>query len=124
MRYKVMLVDDRPEFIQLAKDILSSHPAINVVGEALSGEDALEAFDDLNPEVVVIDVNMPGMNGIQVARHLVEKQPDVYVVMTSAVDNPGYHDLANAVGAVGFISKKKFCGDSLLEIIRSYREIG
>ena len=119
MPYRVMLVDDRPEFIQLAKDILSDHPAIDVVGEALSGEDALATFDDLKPEVVVIDVNMPGMNGVQVARRLADKKLGVAIVMTSAVDNPGYYGLANTVGAAGFISKKNFCGDSLIEIIQS-----
>ena len=66
----VLLVDDQPDFLRLARELLDGHAGIRVVGEVTSGEEALALVPALAPDVVVLDVEMPRMHGFEAARRL------------------------------------------------------
>jgi len=83
----VMIVDDHPLVLQGLRKVLAGEPDIAVVGAATDGEEALETARRLTPDVVLLDINLPSMNGMQVARQLKADLPNVAVIMLTA-----YHD--------------------------------
>jgi DNA-binding NarL/FixJ family response regulator len=85
-----------------------------VVGKASSAEEALELVPKLRPDVVVLDVNMPGMGGIKGAAKLRTQSPSLKIVIVSDLRERQYTAQANAVGADAFLPKKKLSAVSLL----------
>ena len=80
---RVLTVDDQEVFRCVARDVIDATPGFESVGEAASGEEALEAVARLAPELVLLDVRMPGINGIEVARRIVATHPEVVLVLIS-----------------------------------------
>jgi two-component system, NarL family, invasion response regulator UvrY len=79
----VLVVDDQPVFLRAARELIAATPGFEAVGEAMSGSDALEMASRLRPDLVLLDVRMPGMDGIETARRLAEIAPDAFVVLIS-----------------------------------------
>lgn len=115
----VLLVDDQPEVLQLSRLLLDGHEGLRVIGEAASGEEALALVPDLRPDLVVLDVQMPGLNGFETARRLLRGHPAVPVVITSADDDPQYERLAREAGARGYIAKKRLSALAVRELLES-----
>ena len=115
----VLLVDDQPDFLLWAEEMLSGHSELAVVGRATSGAQSLAAVAELDPHVVVLDVLMPDMTGFEAARRLLGDRPAVRVVLVSAFDDPGYAAMASQVGAAGFIPKKAFSDSALWTMVQS-----
>jgi two-component system response regulator AlgR len=102
-RLRVLVVDDEPPARERLRSILAEISAVEVVGEAASGHEALELTHDLSPDVVLLDVRMPGMDGLEAARHLnVLEQPPA-VIFTTAFDQ--YAVQAFDAHAVGYLLK-------------------
>ncbi len=101
----VLLVDDHELVRTGIEHLLNKTTGITVVGVASSGEEAIERVAELDPDVVLMDINMPGIGGIEASRKLYHKFPDIKVIALSVhVDGPfPYHLLR--IGAHGFISK-------------------
>jgi len=87
------------------RDILEAEPRFAVVGEAASGEEALEMVRMLKPDIVLMDVNMPGMGGLEAAQLVKRAAPDVRIVMVTAHDEPAFLFEALRCGAQGFLPK-------------------
>jgi DNA-binding NarL/FixJ family response regulator len=105
---RILLVDDNAQFLDSAARALAAVPAIEIVGRALSGREALEQVMQLQPDLVLMDVAMPNMNGLEATRHI-KAQPDApRVVMLTLYDGPEYRAAAAAVGADDLISKAEF----------------
>ena len=83
MGVKVLTVDDQATFRGVARDLIAATPGFESVGEAASGEEALAAVEALAPQLVLLDVRMPGMDGIEVAQRLRSSHPDTVVVLVS-----------------------------------------
>lgn len=113
----ILLVDDQSAFRRLGRALLSGHPGVCVVGEASSGEEALALLPLLRPNAVVLDVQLPGMNGFEVAWRMLEADPGLRVIMISAYDFQ-YEALARAVGAVGYLSKREFSAEAILSLLQ------
>ncbi|MEA1991333.1 MAG: response regulator [Thermodesulfobacteriota bacterium] len=91
-KYKILVVDDEESIHLLYKEELEEEGY--EVHSAMSGEDALKAFDAQEPDLVILDINMPGMDGIEVLRQMKQKKPRVPVILSSAY--PEYkQDLAS-----------------------------
>ncbi len=114
MNRKIMLVDDEPDFVELAKDLLQHEPDLTVVGHAASGKEALALLPTLKPEVVILDVNMPEMGGFEVAGRLLNVSPSTKVILVSTIDDPQYDSMAQSVGAAAFLTKKRFSAEAVL----------
>lgn len=113
----ILIVDDHQIFRQGLRDSLSLGENVQIVGEASNGDEALRLARELNPRVVVTDVNLPGMNGLQVAQHLRRDAPSSRAVILTAYDDEEqlYHAMRS--GAHAFFSKD-VSPDRILEAVR------
>jgi DNA-binding NarL/FixJ family response regulator len=102
------LVDDIPDFLKTAAEFLSIEPQIEIIGQALSGEEALQQVASLSPDLVLMDVAMPGMNGLETTRQIKAQPNAPRVIILTMYDSAEYHAEAKAVGADGFIAKSEF----------------
>lgn len=103
VRLKVLIVDDEPPARERLKSLLSEIPDVAVVGEAVSGAEALSSTHDLAPDIVLLDVRMPGIDGLEAARHLAVLEQPPAVIFTTAYDE--YAVEAFAAHAVGYLLK-------------------
>jgi two-component system invasion response regulator UvrY len=104
---RVLTVDDHAEFRTVAREVVSATPGFTAVGEASDGAAALEAVDRLHPAMVIVDVRMPGMSGLEVARRIHEADPDTVVLLVSSHDLAEGAAVARACGARAFIRKEQ-----------------
>lgn len=103
----VLLVDDQPSALVLMRALLDDGRLVTVVGEALSGAEALALLPSLLPALAVVDVEMPGMHGFEAARRMMAILPTLRVVLVSATADPQHDALARSVGALAFVPKKE-----------------
>ncbi len=101
----VLIVDDHPLLRQGLSRLLELEGGINVVGQASNGIEALRLMDQLEPDVLLLDINMPGMNGIEVAKTVREKHPHTEVLVLTIHDNQSYVNEMIRVGAKGYLLK-------------------
>jgi two-component system response regulator EvgA len=116
MAMKLLIVDDHASFRSVARKVLEHHGYV-VVGEAADGESALEAVRELQPDVVLLDVQMPGIDGFEVATRLTAAGDSPAVVMVSSRDREEFGDLVETSGALGFIPKHDLSGPALAAIL-------
>jgi DNA-binding NarL/FixJ family response regulator len=110
---RVLVVDDHTGYRSSVVKALSLVPNVEVAGEAASGEQACEIVLALEPDVVIIDSSMPGMDGIGTLRRLRKIQPHTQFVMMTSFDSPSVEQLAIAEGASQVVTK----GSPLEEIV-------
>jgi DNA-binding NarL/FixJ family response regulator len=112
----VLVVDDQKVFRDVMRAVVEATPGLRLVGEAGCGEEALRAVDVLDPELVIVDVRMPGMDGLALTRILLERTPRPIVLLVSAQPPPTELP-AGADGApVAFAAKERLCSKILLEL--------
>ena len=120
-RPSVLIVDDHADFRRAARDVLV-RSGFDVVGEAADGEDALQAAARFEPQVVVLDVQLPGINGFEVSRRLLATPRPPVVVLVSTAEAADYGRRIGDSGASGFITKSSLSGDTLHAILRGVTE--
>jgi two-component system invasion response regulator UvrY len=103
----VLGVDDQPIFLDVAREVVAATPGFRWVGGASSGEAAVAEVDRLDPELVLLDVRMPGMGGLDTARRIADRHPGVVVVLVSVEDSPPARAVA-ASGAAVLVRKQEF----------------
>jgi DNA-binding NarL/FixJ family response regulator len=118
MERRILIVDDHDGFRRSAARTLSGE-GWTVVGEAEDGESALRAAETCDPDVVLLDVGLPDISGIEVARRLHERSPELALVVTSTHDRDDYGELALASGARGFLSKLDLSGQALEDLVEA-----
>jgi DNA-binding NarL/FixJ family response regulator len=115
---RVVLADDHPLILEGIRALIQSAPGITVVGEATNGEDAVSTILSEQPDVAVVDVRMPGIDGVEMTRRIVRDHPKTRVIVLSAQADAETAVQALRAGAIGFLPKDAF-GETLLEGIRS-----
>jgi DNA-binding NarL/FixJ family response regulator len=115
---RVLLVDDSHEFLQAAAHFLSSDPRIEVIGQFQAAEDAIHQVDRLHPDLVLMDLAMPEMNGLEATRLIKEHERPPRVIILTMYDDGEYHNATEAVKADGFVTKSEF-GAVLIPLILS-----
>jgi DNA-binding NarL/FixJ family response regulator len=110
---RVLTVDDQAMFRRVARDVIDATPGFEAVGEAASGDEALDAVRRLEPDLVLCDVRMPGMDGVEVASRLADSHPDTVVVLISIEEPFDVPSAARRVGTVRLVRKQDF-GPGLL----------
>lgn len=113
---RVLLVDDHAVVRTGFRLLLQSQTDMSVVAEADSGEAACQRYSDLRPDVVVMDLAMPGMGGIEALRRILARDPNARVLTLSAQDDPMHARRALREGALGFLSKRG-APEALLEAV-------
>jgi CheY-like chemotaxis protein len=114
---RLLVVEDSAPFLALTRELLRDEPALLVVGEAPSGEDALAAAPGLRPDAALVDLTLPGMSGYETARRLRALIPDLRVILMSAEEDPIFGETAAASGAHGFIAKRALRAATLLPLL-------
>jgi len=117
-KIKVLLVDDHAIMRDGIKALLSIHDDIEIVGEASEGKEAIEIAQELMPDVVVMDIAMPGMDGLEATRRLTKRSPRIKVLVLTQYDNREYILSIIKVGAAGYVPKKAL-GSELVSAIRA-----
>jgi DNA-binding NarL/FixJ family response regulator len=113
---RVLIVDDHVTFRATARRLLEAE-GFEVVGEAEDGASALEAVARLRPEVVLLDVQLPDMDGFEVSRRLYSNGASPMIVLTSSRDASEFGDLVGACGSRGFIPKGELSGRRLAALL-------
>jgi len=117
-KIKVLLVDDHAIMRDGIRALLSIHDDIKIVGEASEGQEAIEKTQDLSPDVVVMDVAMPDMDGIEATRRIRKQSPKVKVIVLTQYDNKEYVLSAIKAGAAGYVPKRAL-GSELVSAVRA-----
>lgn len=115
MKIRVIVADDHDLVRHGITRMLADHQHIEIVGQATSGEEALNLCRDLNPNVILMDVRMPGIGGLEATRKLTTQNPDVRVVVVTACDEDPFPSKLLKAGACGFVTK----GADVEEIVRA-----
>ena len=103
---RILLVDDVEKIRESLRSMLATYPHFEIVGEACDGEEAVQAVAQLKPSVVVMDINMPRLNGIEATAWIRRTYPHVVVVGVSAIATEGACQLMKAAGAATVIPKE------------------
>ena len=102
---RILLADDQALFREALRKLISSQPDLEVVGEAANGQEAIKLADSLRPNVVLMDLQMPVMDGVAATRHLHLDQPDCRVIALTTFDGDEYVFDCLRAGAVGYLLK-------------------
>lgn len=117
-KIRVLIVDDHPVFRFGLRSLLMSLPEMEVVGEVTSGEEAVGQAGGLHPDIILMDINMPGLNGIEATRRILQSNPQMGVLMVTMVDDDSVFQAMQA-GARGYILK----GADPEETVRAIRSV-
>jgi DNA-binding NarL/FixJ family response regulator len=116
---RVVIADDHPAFRQGLKAMLSSNERFDVIGEAADGDQAVRMVIELDPEVVLMDLRMPGLNGIDATRKILERNPDVGILVLTMFEDDDSVFAAMRAGARGYLLK----GSEQEEVLRAIHSI-
>lgn len=117
MKTKIVIIDDHQLFREGVKRILDFEPSFEVVAEGDDGEDALGIVEDHKPDVVIMDINMPKMNGVEATKQLIEANQEAKVIILSIHDDENYVTHALKTGARGYLLKE-MDADTLIEAVK------
>jgi DNA-binding NarL/FixJ family response regulator len=106
MPVTVLIADDEPWIRETARRLLERQERVRVVGEAKDGEEAVRLARALQPTVVLIDIAMPHVDGLEASRRIKSELPEVKIVIMTAHEEAGYRRAAHEIGAFAFLPKK------------------
>jgi len=113
---RVLIADDHPVFRYGLRALLNAEPELEVVGEATSGDDVIALAATLQPDLILMDLNMPGVNGIEATRRIMETSPQVAILVITMFDDDSVFAAMRA-GARGYLLKGE-AGEETVEAIR------
>ena len=121
-KIRTLIVDDHPVFRDGIRRVLANEPDIELVGEASDGLEAVEKALSLRPEVVLMDIGLPGMSGLEATRRIKQRMAGLRVIILTSQEAEEYREAAAAVGASDFVVKQFAC-DRLATSIRRARQM-
>jgi DNA-binding NarL/FixJ family response regulator len=119
-RIRVLIADDHRLFAQALEAILATDDRIEVAGRARDGAEAVQLAGKLEPEVILMDIAMPVMDGFQATQQIVKRQPKTCVLMLTGSNLRTDVDRARAAGAAGYVTKDRIAAelvDAILEVV-------
>lgn len=115
MSVRVLIVDDQEPFRRAARMVVDATEGFEVVAESETGEDSIEKARDLDPDLVLMDVNLPGINGLDATRKILETDSRVVILLLSTYEEEEYAPRAAECGAAAYIPKSAFGPDRLAD---------
>ncbi len=112
----MLIVDDNTNFRRNIKDLLKSESNIDVIGEAVDGHEAIHQAEKLMPDMILMDISMPRLNGIDATRRIKKTLPDLKIIILTLYDSEEYRKAAYSNGANGFVVKETIY-DELMPVI-------
>ncbi|MTH55049.1 response regulator [Bacillus mangrovi] len=123
MKTRIVIIDDHQLFREGVKRILDFEPTFEVVAEGDDGDEAMRIVEEHRPDVVIMDINMPNVNGVEATKQLVEANPETKVIILSIHDDENYVTRALKTGARGYLLKE-MDADTLIEAVKVVAEGG
>ena len=120
MAVTILIVDDNAQFRALLREIVAQESDLHVVGEAADGAEAMRLAQELRPDIMLLDLVMPQVNGLEVLRWIKAERPEIKVIIVTVHDEDAYRQAAAASGADAFLLKKTL-GSLLLPTIQRLR---
>ncbi len=117
MATNIIIIDDHQLFREGIKRILEFEKSLQVVAEGDDGSEVLTLVEEYRPDIVIMDINMPQMNGVEATRKLIEKYPKTKIIILSIHDDENYVTHALKTGAMGYLLKE-MDADTLIEAVR------
>ena len=117
---RVLVVDDSELFRSTAVSVVAAASKLRLVGQAASGEEALELLTDVKPDLVLLDIHMPGLNGVETARIIREQRPETVVALISA-EPAGFEAAARSAGVAALLNKADLFPGTLDELWLKHR---
>lgn len=114
---KILIVDDDIKFKNLVKELFSSEKDLQIIGEAANGQKAICMAKELQPDLVLMDISMPRMSGLDATRQLKKIMPELAVIILTIHDLDGYREAAMARGAHAYVLKKEMV-EKLIPAVR------
>ena len=118
MTVRIVIVDDQPPFREAARLVVDLLDGFDVVGEATSGEEALAVVEALSPDLVLMDINLPGMSGVEATRRLRAAHPEVVTVLVSTYEVEDLPRGADSSGALAYVHKEDLDADLVEQLWR------
>lgn len=118
-KIKVLIVDDHTMFRQGVRALLANYEDIEITGEADNGREAIEKADLLSPDVILMDISMPEMNGLEATRHIHKEKPGTAVIILTQYENTEYVLSLLKAGAKGYIAKTADANELITAIRRT-----
>jgi two-component system nitrate/nitrite response regulator NarL len=115
-KVRVLLVDDHDGVRKAVRSLLETYPRFEIIGEAVDGKEAIDEATRLKPDVVVLNVSMPVMNGIEAARVIKSESPQSAIVILSSHADNDLVELAKEIGAKAYVAKTRM-GAALIKAI-------
>ena len=115
MTVRVLIVDDQEPFRMAARMVVEATDGFEVVGESPTGEESVEAAKDLKPDLVLMDVNLPGINGLDATRQILSQSNSVVILLLSTYEEEEYAPRAAECGASAYIPKSSFSPERLAD---------
>src|SRR5512132_3121512 len=120
----VLIVDDQPFFRSAARAVLAVTPGFAAVGEAGSGEEAVTRADELSPALVLMDIHLPGISGIEATRRIRAAHPETAVMLLSTYTSEDLPADARECGAIAYLHKEDFEPEVLERIWAEHQPVG
>ena len=113
---KLLIVDDNDLFLSALEGFLETEASLEVIGRAANGAVAVELAADLQPDVVLMDLSMPSVDGFEATAMVREQAPEAAIVVLTGSDDPADQERARAAGAAGYITKDRILGELVATI--------
>jgi two-component system, NarL family, nitrate/nitrite response regulator NarL len=117
-KIRVLIADDHPLFAETVEALLATDRRIDVVGSAKDGKDAVRLWRKLRPDVILMDISMPIMDGFEATRRIRHERKDACVLMLTGSNSRSDVDLARKAGAAGYVTKDRIAGDLIEAIVQ------
>src|ERR687883_819324 len=117
-KIRVLIADDHPLFAVTLEALLATDPRIEVVGAARDGKEAVRLWRKLRPDVILMDISMPVMDGFEATRRIRRERQDACVLMLTGSNSRTDVDLARKAGAAGYVTKDRIAADLIEAIVQ------
>jgi DNA-binding NarL/FixJ family response regulator len=119
-KIRVLIADDHRLFTQALEAILDTDRRLEVAGHAADGAEAVQLAISLDPDVILMDISMPNMDGFQATKHIRKQRPDACILMLTGSNSRTDVDRARAAGAAGYVTKDRIAAeliDAIIEVV-------
>jgi two-component system nitrate/nitrite response regulator NarL len=117
IRFRVLIVEDNLPFLTLLTSIVSQQPHLEIIAASQNGLEAVQLAKSLQPELILLDIGLPGLNGIEAARQIRQLAPAAKIVFVTQESSPDVVEEAFNAGACGFVRKVRTAEDLIIAIV-------